>query len=201
MLQFAAGGEGQKKEKEFFGGTSHPSRDAAPSLVPSMKYTCPKSDSSSLFLYEGHRWWLIITISLNTRIFYMNIARPFRIIATIAAVIAAAFGMGTYTHANFTNIHMLFGLVVALALLIMAVIAVFTSGLRILGVIGIIYALILPIFGVQQALILVGDLHWLIETAHLALGFGAVALIGVIGERFARGKRSVNEVSTTSKAG
>ncbi|GHO96991.1 hypothetical protein KSF_070390 [Reticulibacter mediterranei] len=130
----------------------------------------------------------------------MNIARLFRIIATISAVIAAAFGMGTYTHADFTNIHMLFGLIVALLLLIISVIAVFTSKLRILGVIGIIYALVLPIFGVQQALILAGDLHWLTETTHLAVGFGAVALIGVIGERLARSKRSVNEVSTASKA-
>jgi hypothetical protein len=130
----------------------------------------------------------------------MNIARLFRIIATISAVIAVAFGMGTYTHANFTNIHMLFGLIVALLLLIISVIAVFTDGLRILGVIGVVYALILPIFGVQQVVILVGDLHWLVETAHLAVGFGAVALIGVIGERLALSKKSANKISTTSKA-
>ena len=37
--------------------------------------------------------------------------------------------------------------------------AVFTSGLRSLGAIGIVYALILPIFGVTQQMILVGDLR------------------------------------------
>ena len=130
----------------------------------------------------------------------MNIAHLFRISATIFAVIAVAFGMGTYTHANFTNIHMLFGFIVALLLLIMSVITFFTAGLRILGVMGIIYALILPIFGVQQVVILVGDLHWLVETVHLAVGFGAVALIGVMGERFTRSKKSVNKAATTSKA-
>lgn len=130
----------------------------------------------------------------------MNIARLFRIIATIAAVVAAAFGMGTYTHANFTNIHILFGLIVALALLLLSVIAVFTSGLRRLGALGIAYAVILPIFGVKQQLILVGDLHWLVETAHLAVGFGALALIGVIGERFTRRKMVMDKGSTASKA-
>lgn len=114
----------------------------------------------------------------------MRIARPFRIVATIAALIAVAFGMGTYTHANFTNIHMVFGLVVTLALLILALVAVFTRGMRRLGVTGIAYALLVPILGVEQQIILVGDLHWLIETVHLAVGFGAVALIGAISARF-----------------
>src|SRR2546429_3833440 len=130
----------------------------------------------------------------------MNIARPFRIIATIAALVAVAFGMGTYTHADFTNIHMLFGLIVAFALLILAVITVFSSGLRRLGAIGIVYAFIVPIFGVTQQVILVGNLHWLVETAHLVVGFGALALIGVIGERIARRKTAAVTTSTTSEA-
>src|SRR5258706_1376170 len=119
----------------------------------------------------------------------MNIARSVRIVATIAALVAVAFGMGTYTHADFTSIHMLFGLIVALALLILAVMAVFTSGLRRLGAIGIVYALIVPIFGVTQQMILVGDLHWLVETAHLAVGFGALTFIGTISARFMRRKQ------------
>ena len=130
----------------------------------------------------------------------MNVARPFRIIATIAALVAVAFGMGTYTHADFTNIHMLFGLIVAFALLILAVITVFSSGLRRLGAIGIVYAFIVPIFGVTQQMILVGNLHWLVETAHLVVGFGALALIGVIGERIARRKTAAVTTSTTSEA-
>ena len=125
----------------------------------------------------------------------MNIARPVRIIATIAAVVAVAFGMGTYTHANFTSIHMLFGLIVALALLILAVLAVFTTGLARLGAIGIVYALVMPIFGVTQQMILVGDLHWLVETAHLAVGFGAVALIGTISARLVLLKQSAGHAS------
>jgi hypothetical protein len=125
----------------------------------------------------------------------MNIARPVRIIATIAALVAVAFGMGTYTHADFTSIHMLFGLIVALALLILAALAVFTRGLGMLGAIGIIYALIVPLFGVTQQVILVGDLHWLVETAHLAVGFGALAFIGTISTRLLRLKWAVRQGS------
>lgn len=122
----------------------------------------------------------------------MLIARPVRVVASVAALLAVAFGMGTYTHANFTNIHMLFGLTVALALLILAVMATFASGMRRLGVIGIVYAFLVPIFGVTQQMMLAGDLHWLVETTHLAVGFGALAFIGAISSRFQRQKMAGN---------
>jgi hypothetical protein len=125
----------------------------------------------------------------------MKIARPVRITATIAAVIAVAFGMGTYTHANFTDIHMLFGLIVALALLILSVIAVSNKGLRRLGIIGIVYAIIMPIFGDTQAMILQGSLHWLVETTHLAVGFGALAVVGMLSERLLRQQQITRKVS------
>src|SRR5260221_3355485 len=119
----------------------------------------------------------------------MPITRLIQIIAGICGVVALTLGMGTYTHANFTSIHMLFGLLVALALLVLAIMAAFTNGLRRLGAIGIVYALIVPIFGVTQQMILVGDLHWLIEAAHLLVGFGALAFIWTISARFTRRKQ------------
>ncbi|MFL5663483.1 MAG: hypothetical protein ACJ8BW_19390 [Ktedonobacteraceae bacterium] len=125
----------------------------------------------------------------------MNIVRPFQIIATVAALVAVAFGMGTYTHGNFTNPHMLFGLIVVLILLILGVMAVFTSGLRRLGAIGIVYALIVPIFGVTQQLILAGELHWLIEAVHLVVGFGALTFIGRISASFMHRKMVVASVT------
>lgn len=125
----------------------------------------------------------------------MNIARPIRIIASISAGVAVALGMGTYTHANFTDIHMLFGLIVALALLTLAVMAAFTKETRQLGVIGIAYAIIMPIFGDTQAMILVGNLHWLVETTHLAVGFGALAIIGALSARLVRVRQTARTVS------
>ena len=61
--------------------------------------------------------------------------------------------------------------------------------MRLLGAIGIVYALIVPVFGVTQATLLVGSLHWLIQTAHLLVGLGALALIGVLSIRYLRLKQ------------
>lgn len=129
----------------------------------------------------------------------MNVARPIRIIASLSAVVAVTLGMGTYTHPNFTDIHMLFGLIVALALLVLAIMAVFTKGLARFGAICIAYALIMPVFGRYQQMILPGDLHWLIETAHLAVGFGAVALIGALSRGLVRQQQAARQASVETQ--
>ena len=91
---------------------------------------------------------------------------------------------------NAINIHMLLGLIVALALLILGIVAVFTKGMRLLGAVGIVYALIVPVFGLTQATLLIGSMHWLIQTAHLLVGLGALALLGIIGTRYLRLKQT-----------
>jgi len=81
----------------------------------------------------------------------------------------------------------LLGFTVALSLLILGIVGVFTRGLRLLGAIGIVYAPILPIFGLTQATLLVGSMHWLIRTAHLLVGLGGLALaVDIIGTRYLR---------------
>jgi hypothetical protein len=87
------------------------------------------------------------------------------------------------------NIHMLFGLTVALALLVLSIVMVATRGTRLLGAVGIVYAFILPVFGLTQSGILIGSLHWLIQAAHLLVGLGALALAGIMGTRYMRLKR------------
>jgi hypothetical protein len=82
---------------------------------------------------------------------------------------------------SFIEIHILFGLLVTLALLIAGIVAVFTRGLRVLGAIAIVFALIVPVFGMTQMRILVGDFHWLIQVAHLLVGAAAVSLTERIG--------------------
>ena len=122
----------------------------------------------------------------------MKLARPLRLIAMIAALFAVVLGLGTYTHADFTNAHMLFGLLVAISLLILALLAAFTDGLRRLGIIGIVYAIILPLFGVTQQMILPGEWHWLIEAAHLLVGFGAIALSATLSARLVQSKQQAS---------
>ena len=91
---------------------------------------------------------------------------------------------------------MLLGLIVALSLLVLGIIAVFTRGLRVLGAVGIVYALIVPAFGLTQSTMLIGNLHWLIQTAHLLVGLGALALIGIIGARYLRLKTAATKADT-----
>jgi hypothetical protein len=116
--------------------------------------------------------------------------RLIRVIAGVAGLGALTLGLLFWiANMNFIGLHMLFGLIVALSLLILGVVAVFTGGMRLLGAIGIIYALIVPVFGLTQATLLVGNLHWLIQTAHLLVGLGALALIGILSIRYLRLKQ------------
>lgn len=91
------------------------------------------------------------------------------------------------------SIHMLFGLAVALTLLIISLMAVFTKGMHLMGIIGIVYAFLLPVFGLKQMLLLIGGLHWLIQVAHLLVGIGALALAGIMGMRYKRLRQAVTE--------
>src|SRR6266516_4403578 len=126
----------------------------------------------------------------------MPVTRLLQIIASVGGVIALTLVLATYTNADLITIHMLFGLLVSLALLVQAILAASTSGLRRLGIISMVYALIVPIFGVTQQMIWVGNWHWLVEAAHLFVGVGAIALVGTIAERFIRLRKSA-AVSTT----
>ncbi len=89
-----------------------------------------------------------------------------------------------FFHISFLELHMLFGVLVTLALLITGSVGVSTKGLRVLGAIAIVFALIVPVFGITQTRILVGDFHWLIRVAHLLIGAAAVSLTERISERY-----------------
>jgi hypothetical protein len=125
-------------------------------------------------------------------VFLMVIVRIIQWIAGLAGLAALALGLLIWfaNMDSIISIHMLLGLTVALSLLILGIIAVFTRGVRVLGAFGIVYALILPVFGLTQATLLIGNLHWLIQTAHLLVGIGGIALMGVIGTRYLRLKRA-----------
>ena len=120
----------------------------------------------------------------------MTAVRIIRGIAGVAGLGALTLGLLYWiAQMNFISLHMLFGLTVALSLLILGIVGVFTRGMRLLGAIGIVYAFIVPAFGLTQATLLVGSLHWLIQTAHLLVGLGALAFIGALSTRYLRIKR------------
>ena len=93
----------------------------------------------------------------------MNFAHFLQIVATISAVVAVTLGIRTFSSSDYTTVHIVFGSLVTLALLIVSIMTVATRGLRRLRVIGIVYALMLLIFGSTQQMIWVGNQHWLIQ--------------------------------------
>jgi hypothetical protein len=113
--------------------------------------------------------------------------RILQIVVGLAGLGALALGLGIWiAQADLTDIHMFAGLLVTLGLLAMSIIALTARGLRIWGGVGIVYALIMLIFGVSQATMLVGNLHWLIQALHLLIGIGAIVLTGGLGAGYRR---------------
>ena len=128
-------------------------------------------------------------------------ARILQIIVGLAGLCALVLGMFIWiANSELTDIHMLFGLLVTLGLLVMSIIALTAPGLRIWGLVGIIYAIIVLIFGVSHSNLLVGNLHWLIQTLHTLVGIGAIVLTGALGARYRTLKRGEARIFVSSAA-
>lgn len=97
------------------------------------------------------------------------------------------------------SIHMMLGLTVALSLLLLGIVALITKGVRLLGGVGVIYALLVPVFGLTQDRILDTSAHWVIQTAHLLVGIGALALIGIISTRCQRLKQATGKSAVVGR--
>src|SRR5215475_7511351 len=108
----------------------------------------------------------------------MNVMRIIQLIAGISGLVALVLGLLIWFAQAYVvlPVHMILGLIVTLVLLVFSIMALLTNGLRVLGAIGVVYAVIVPVFGLTQASLLVGDLHWLIRIAHLLVGLGAMGL-------------------------
>ncbi|GHO93147.1 hypothetical protein KSF_031950 [Reticulibacter mediterranei] len=91
---------------------------------------------------------------------------------------------------GFPGTHEALGTLGTLGLLILGGAAVSTKGSKRLGAGSILYALVVPAFGLTQTLILGGSLHWLIQAAHFLLGIGAMLLVRRIEQRYQQLKRT-----------
>jgi hypothetical protein len=128
----------------------------------------------------------------------MTAVRIINWIARIAGVVTLLLGLTFWVTGlnSIPGIHMLFGITFTLSFLILSIIMIFARGVRPLGVVGIIYALIIPVFGVTQAGLLVGDLHWLIRLAHMLVGIGAMMVIQTIYTRYQLLKQPAQQTVT-----
>jgi uncharacterized membrane protein YhaH (DUF805 family) len=112
-------------------------------------------------------------------------ARILQILVGIAGLCALVLGLFIWiANSDLSDIHMLFGILVTLGLLVMSIIALTARRLRIWGLVGIVYAIILLIFGESQSNVLAGNLHWLIQALHTLVGIGAIVLTGFLGARY-----------------
>lgn len=115
----------------------------------------------------------------------MIVIRITQIIAALSGLVALVLGLAFWiANLDLISFHMLFGLLLTLTLLVMSSIVLSTRSMRILGIVGIVYALIVPIFGMVQSGILTGNLHWLIQVVHMLFSIGAGALTNILGARY-----------------
>ncbi len=128
-------------------------------------------------------------------------ARILQIIVSLAGLCALVLGMVIWiANIDLTDIHMLFGLLVTLGLLVMSIIALTARELHIWGMVGIFYAIIVLIFGVSHVNMLAGQLHWLVQTLHTLVGLGAIVLTGTLGARYRTLKRGEAKPEASSQA-
>lgn len=76
----------------------------------------------------------------------------------------------------YTNLHMILGIVVVLALWALATTALQRGEQHGLAVTALVWGLITPVIGVLQVQLLPGSSHVIIQIVHLVLGAGAIAI-------------------------
>ena len=103
-----------------------------------------------------------------------------RVAGTLQLLLGALFWTG---HAySFLPLHIISGVVIVLTLWTVAVLALVARTRRGLALFGLLWGVALPAFGMQQASMLAGSLHWIIRVLHLLMGLAAMALAGMLGQ-------------------
>src|SRR3954466_271006 len=104
-----------------------------------------------------------------------------RIAGILQLVLGALFWTG---HAYaYLPVHIVSGVAIVLTLWIVAVLALIVRTHRAIAVIGVLWGLALPAFGLVQAGVLVGSMHWIVRVIHLAMGLVAMGLAGTLGQK------------------
>ena len=103
-----------------------------------------------------------------------------RVAGTLQLLLGALFWTG---HAySFVSLHIISGTLIVLSLWTVAVLALVIRTRRGLALFGLLWGLALPAFGMIQATVLVGSLHWIVRVFHLLMGLAAMALAGTLGQ-------------------
>jgi hypothetical protein len=83
-----------------------------------------------------------------------------------------------FTSFDLVMFHMTFGTLVALSLLTTSIALATRKGGRLLGLSGVVYAFVIPAFGMAQLQLItvVGGAFWVIRVLHMLVGIGAMVL-------------------------
>ena len=104
-----------------------------------------------------------------------------RVLGPIMIILGVLFWTGNAL--TLVPLHMLLGIAVVLLLWILAGMAAIARVPVGLVAFAAIWGLIVPALGVMQSGLLPGDLHWVIQVLHLAVGLVALALADRLGRR------------------
>lgn len=112
----------------------------------------------------------------------MTATMAFDYVVRIAGVIALALGLALWFGRlyDLVNLHMALGVAVVLGLWSLAALAVRRGVARKRAILALFWGFVTLALGASQTGLLVGDLHWLVQVAHLILGIGAIALASIL---------------------
>ncbi len=112
----------------------------------------------------------------------MTATKSFDILVRIAGVLALVLGFALWGGRLYAilNLHMVLGLVVVLGLWALAALALRRGVAKGPAAASLVWGLATLALGPSQSGFLVGDLHWIVQVAHLLLGLGAVALAALL---------------------
>jgi hypothetical protein len=103
-----------------------------------------------------------------------------RVAGTLQLVLGALFWTGhAYTY---VPLHIISGAVIVLTLWTVAVLSLIARMRRRLASFALLWGLALPAFGMVQATMVVGPMHWIVRVIHLLMGLAAMALAGTLGQ-------------------
>jgi hypothetical protein len=103
-----------------------------------------------------------------------------RVAGTLQLVLGVLFWTGhAYTY---VPLHIINGAVIVLTLWTVAVLALIARTHRGLASFALLWGLALPAFGMRQATLLIGPMHWIVRVIHLLMGLAAMALAGTLGQ-------------------
>jgi hypothetical protein len=106
-----------------------------------------------------------------------------RVIGATMLVLGVLFWTGNAY--SLINLHMLLGLLLVAMLWAVAGLAA-RAGVHIgLVALGFAWGLVVPILGLNQASLLPGPMHWLIQILHLLVGLGAIGIAETLSRRAA----------------